>query len=271
MPRGIRSKNWNYGGNNWKLSRSKIDLYIECPRCFYLDNKLGIRRPSIPSFNINSAVDALLKKEFDYYRARQEPHPLFERFKIKAIPWQHPSLNTWRENFEGVIYKDPRTNLIVSGAIDDVWQLEDGSIAVIDYKSTAKESLDMTTKWIQNYFRQLEVYQWLLEKNNVDVSDRAYILYANGNASADNFSAQVQFEMSLHEHVGNTKWVEPLLQEIKECLDSSAIPDGNIECECCEYEMLKNTLDSSRKSAQIKSEDKPETKSTPNPIKSLFD
>lgn len=267
MPRGIRSKNWNYGGANWKLSRSKIDLYIECPRCFYLDNKLGIRRPSIPSFNINSAVDALLKKEFDYYRARQEPHPLFERFKIKAIPWQHPKLDTWRENFEGVIYKDPLTNLIVSGAIDDVWQLEDGSVAVIDYKSTAKETLDMTTKWIKNYFRQLEVYQWLLEKNNIQISEKAYILYANGDASADNFSAQIQFNMSLHEHIGNTKWIEPLLQEIKDCLDSNDMPQGDVECECCEYETLKASLSTKNKPTELKTR----PKSTAKPIKSLFD
>ncbi|MEY2702863.1 MAG: hypothetical protein RLY43_1501, partial [Bacteroidota bacterium] len=31
----IRDSRWNYGGSNWKLSRSKIDLFIECPRCFY--------------------------------------------------------------------------------------------------------------------------------------------------------------------------------------------------------------------------------------------
>ncbi|EKE12188.1 MAG: hypothetical protein ACD_13C00277G0004, partial [uncultured bacterium] len=29
---------------SFKLSRSKIDLFLECPRCFYLDRRLGIGR-----------------------------------------------------------------------------------------------------------------------------------------------------------------------------------------------------------------------------------
>jgi hypothetical protein len=60
-----RGDNYNYGGKNWKLSRSKIDLFLECPRCFYLDNKLGLKRPPGYPFALNSAVDLLLKKEFD--------------------------------------------------------------------------------------------------------------------------------------------------------------------------------------------------------------
>ena len=56
-----RSPDWNYGGNKWRLSRSKIGLFLECPRCFYIDNKLGTGRPPGFPFNLNSAVDALLK------------------------------------------------------------------------------------------------------------------------------------------------------------------------------------------------------------------
>jgi len=47
------------------LSRSKVELFQDCPRCFYLDRRLGIARPPGFPFNLNSAVDALLKTEFD--------------------------------------------------------------------------------------------------------------------------------------------------------------------------------------------------------------
>jgi len=63
VPRDAR---WNYdpkGKNNWKLSRSKIDLFVECPRCFYIDNRFGVKRPPMYPYNLNSAVDTLLKKE----------------------------------------------------------------------------------------------------------------------------------------------------------------------------------------------------------------
>jgi CRISPR/Cas system-associated exonuclease Cas4 (RecB family) len=59
----------------YKISRSKIDLFMQCPRCFWLDNRLKIKRPSGPPFQINKAVDELLKKEFDVYRLKREPHP----------------------------------------------------------------------------------------------------------------------------------------------------------------------------------------------------
>ena len=57
-----RNPGWNYGGDRWRLSRSKIGLFVECQRCFYIDNKLGTARPPGFPFNLNSAVDALLKK-----------------------------------------------------------------------------------------------------------------------------------------------------------------------------------------------------------------
>ena len=43
------------------LSRSKVELFVDCPRCFYLDRRSGIARPPGFPFNLNSAVDALLK------------------------------------------------------------------------------------------------------------------------------------------------------------------------------------------------------------------
>src|SRR3954471_17315926 len=98
--KATRHADWNYGGPKWRLSRSKIELFIECPRCFYLDNKLGTARPRGPAFTLNVAVDALLKKEFDAHRAKGTRHPLCEAYGIAAIPLKHDDLNTWRENFE---------------------------------------------------------------------------------------------------------------------------------------------------------------------------
>jgi len=72
----------------FKLSRSKISLFLNCPRCFYLDRRLGIGRPPGFPFNLNSAVDALLKKEFDLHRAKEKAHPLMEKYGIDAVPFQ---------------------------------------------------------------------------------------------------------------------------------------------------------------------------------------
>src|SRR3989338_3788923 len=62
----------------FKLSRSKIELFLQCPRCFYVDRRLGIGRVSGPPFTLNTATDTLLKKEFD------SPCPAFKRLSADA-------------------------------------------------------------------------------------------------------------------------------------------------------------------------------------------
>src|SRR6056297_3732597 len=87
----------------WKLSRSKIDFFMECPRCFWLDNVLGTKRPGFPKFNLNIAVDELFKNEFDIHREAKTRHPLMEQYEIDAIPFAHPELDTWRDPFVAIM------------------------------------------------------------------------------------------------------------------------------------------------------------------------
>src|SRR6185436_13943842 len=124
----------------FKVSRSKIELYKQCPRCFWLDVRLKIKRPDGPPFNINKTIDELFKKEFDSYRKKAEPHPLMLDHNIKAIPFTHVDLNKWRTNFTGVVALHEPTNLHVFGAVDDIWVTENGELLVVDYKATSKQS-----------------------------------------------------------------------------------------------------------------------------------
>ena len=50
------------------MSRSKIDLYLRCKRCAYLDMRLQIKGPKPFPYNLNSRIDTLLKNEFDVAR-----------------------------------------------------------------------------------------------------------------------------------------------------------------------------------------------------------
>ena len=123
----------------FKVSRSKIELFTQCPRCFWLDVRLKITRPNSPPFNINKAIDELFKKEFDIHRAAGTQHPLQVKFKIDAKPYVHADIDTWRENFVGVSTVHEPTNLHVFGAVDDVWINSDDELIVVDYKATAKD------------------------------------------------------------------------------------------------------------------------------------
>ncbi len=66
-----------------KVSRSGVEKFLTCKRCFVLEQKYKVRAPSLP-FTLNIAVDNLCKNEFDYYREIQEPHPIFLEHKIDA-------------------------------------------------------------------------------------------------------------------------------------------------------------------------------------------
>ena len=163
----------------YKLSRSKVDFFLNCPRCFYMDRRLGIVQPPGFPFNLNSAVDNLLKNEFDYYRSLQTPHPYIERLGLNAVPFQHEKLDKWRHNFSGVVYQHEALKLHLFGAVDDLWiNLDTEELIVVDYKATSKNSeVNLDADWQIGYKRQMEFYQYLLRNNGFKVSDTAYFVY----------------------------------------------------------------------------------------------
>ncbi len=235
--KGDRGASWNYGGKNWKLSRSKIDLFLECPRCFYIDNKLGVKRvPGFP-FSINSAVDHLLKKEFDGHRALGKQHPIQKEYGIDAIPAVHKDLNEWRENFKGIKYLHEPTGMLISGAIDDLWINGKGEYMVVDYKATAKEEAvtELDKEWQDGYKRQMEVYQWLLRRSGLLVSDIGYFVYCTGKMDRKAFDKKIEFDVHLIPYKGSDAWIEKTLKNIKLCLDQEVIPEAGSECDHCTY------------------------------------
>jgi len=227
----------------FKLSRSKIDLFSSCPHCFYLDRRLGVGRPPGFPFALNSAVDTLLKREFDLYRAKGQKHPLIEKYKVDARPVPHDNLDKWRHNFTGIQFLHKPTNLLIFGAIDDLWQNSDQEYIVVDYKATATAGQinELNKDWHDGYKRQMEVYQWLLRQNNLKVSDTGYFVYCNGRADRKKFNAKLEFDLTLIPYTGKDNWVEPTIVEIYNCLQSDSIPEPSPDCDYCAY----------RKAAQI--------------------
>ena len=125
----------------FKLSRSRLEDFINCPRCFYLDRRLGVEQPPGFPFTLNSAVDALFKKEFDIYRKKQQPHPLMAEYGVDAVPFSHPELDAWRENFKGIQFHHKPANLLITGAIDDLWVNPKGELIIADYKEASTSTL----------------------------------------------------------------------------------------------------------------------------------
>ncbi|OGH90639.1 MAG: hypothetical protein A2479_03265 [Candidatus Magasanikbacteria bacterium RIFOXYC2_FULL_39_8] len=210
---------------------------MECPRCFYIDNRLGVARPPGFPFALNSAVDTLLKKEFDIHRAQNKQHPLQEKYGIDARPVAHKDLNEWRENFKGIRYYHEETGLTISGAIDDLWINSKDEYIVVDYKSTAKdeEITELDKEWHIGYKRQMEVYQWLLRQNGYNVTNIGYFVYCNGQLDRKAFDARLEFDITLISYEGNDSWVEDAILRAHKCLMSDVLPDPGDDCDYCTY------------------------------------
>ncbi len=218
-----------------QLSRSKIDLFVECPRCFHLDIARGVKRPSGPPFTLNNAVDALMKAEFDVYRAAGKPHPLFGPAGIDAVPFVHPELDRWRHNFTGVRWLDPETGWTLFGAIDDLWQAPDGELIVADYKATSRAEMPTTERLYPSYQRQMDVYQFLVRRQGFEVSDRGWFVYVNGDGKLGRFDGALRFSTAMVPYDGDDAWVLDAFHRAVATVKVTKVPEPGEDCEYCAY------------------------------------
>lgn len=221
---------------SFRISRSKIDLFLECPRCFYMDRRLGVARPPGYPFSLNKAVDTLLKKEFDSHRVAKSKHPLMEEYGIDAVPFEHEKMDEWRDTRRGVRYLDKETNLEIMGAVDDVWVNPQGELYIVDYKATSKAGeVSLDADWQISYKRQMEVYQWLFRKNDFKVSDIGYFVYCNGDADKEAFDKKIEFDIKVIPYKGDDSWIEKTIKDIYQCLLSEKLPPMAKDCDYCRY------------------------------------
>lgn len=232
-----------------KISRTKIELSLECPRCFWLDLVKGIKRPPPMPYTINNAIDYLLKQEFDVHRKKKTKHPVMESNNIDALPFQHPSLDKWRHNFTGVQYMHEPTDFLVYGAVDDVWVKDNGDLIVVDYKATGAKEHHV----YDSYRRQMEVYQWLLGKNGFTVSPVGYFVFAKvnkGNGFGEGVPA-LSFDLFVEPLEGDTSWVEQAVLAARKILNGK-IPDANPNCLYCAYRSQAAQIDQAPRAVETK-------------------
>jgi len=236
----------------FRVSRSKIENFIRCKACFWMDRVKGINFPGMPGFNLNSATDNLMKKDFDKYRELQKPHPFMIRNGLEhLVPFKYFEFDQWTQARKfGLRTIHKPTNLLIGGGLDDVWHdRSTDQIFMVEYKSTSTihKPITLEGNWKKGYKRQIDIYQWILRQNGFDVSDMSYFVYVNADASVEDGyledkkdKANMIFDVQLIEYVGDDSWVEDVLFEIKDVLHQKTCPKhatsgfgykGDKECE----------------------------------------
>ena len=243
----IRKRNLYEPGvkESFRISRSKIDDFLKCPRCFYIDRRLGRAHPPGYPFSLNRAVDELLKNEFDEYRAKGKAHPVMQQHSIDAIPFKHEKIDHWRDSLKGGIeYLHAKTNLFITGGVDDVWVTPQDELIIVDYKATSKkEEVTIDEDWQESYKRQMEVYQWLFRRNDFKVHPVGYFLYCNGDATKSEFNCKLEFEVTLIPYEGDDSWVEQTVLDIYACLNSDKLPSSGTDCDFCKYRTVVSEVE----------------------------
>lgn len=222
----------------FRLSRSKIEEFVRCPRCFVLGVKHGVKRPASVPFTVNIAADNQVKKEFDLYRDKQEVHPIVAAAGLDLVPFQHPALDVWRNNFKGVEAETEDGRFIIAGAVDDIWVDSEGVLYVVDYKATGRQQAVTELGeggFYDGYRRQMEIYQWLLRKKGFEVSNTGFWVYVTATQKEGSFDNLLHFESNLVSYEGNTDWIEHTLDSIYANLNEPEVAGPGEDCDVCRF------------------------------------
>lgn len=210
-----------------QLSPNSLNLYLECPCCFWLEKKAKIKRPQPYPYALNIAVDFLLKKEFDGYRKKGGSHPLLESHQIKAKLFQNQELlNQWRNNFSGIRYYDQDLKAIIFGAVDDILEFEDGKLAPLDYKSSGSATANVYDR----FQIQMDVYTYLLEKNGFLTPRKGYLAFYLVDKE-NGFEGRLPFKKELREIETDPSDIHQLFKEAVALLKREVPPPHSRECQ----------------------------------------
>ena len=215
----------------YQISRSSIQSYLECPRCYYLEIVLGIKKPSGLPLPINMAIDSILKKEFDHYREKQIPHPEVQKFLIDPIkPYNGGEFIGWRKGAKVIHHK---TNFEILGKFDDVWCNEDNTkLFLADYKGGAVSSSGVS-ELHQSFRNQMDIYLWIAKQLDPRMTNRTFFYYKK--LKKEDFMDKSKFITEIVEYIANDAWVEETILNLKKCLDNTSPPKANEECKHCQY------------------------------------
>ena len=156
-----------------QLSPSSLSLFLECPRCFWLQMKEKIKRPSGPFPSLPGGMDGLIKKYFDSHRARGSMPPELIGIVDARLFSDQPTLDMWRDWRRGLRVSFEADGVVLRGALDDCF-VYDGLLVPVDYKTRGYDVKEETSDLYQH---QLDIYALLLSENGYPTAGFAYLIF----------------------------------------------------------------------------------------------
>ena len=214
-----------------RISRSGLKLFLDCPRCFWLDTHHKIKRPPSYPYTLASAVDYLVKQEFDTYRVRGALPEVLVRAGVEAKLYDGPDLETWRNNFKGIAYTDEDLQATLYGAVDDVLRFADGSLAVVDYKSTGAREITIYA----DYQKQMDTYTYILQRMGYATQSHAYFVFYMVDKTGGGFKDALPFTSDVRRVAVDPTWVPNVFERAVVTSRQSRAPAPAPQCVHCHY------------------------------------
>ncbi|MBI2625372.1 MAG: PD-(D/E)XK nuclease family protein [Candidatus Nealsonbacteria bacterium] len=213
-----------------RLSASSLNLFLECPKCFWAYKAKGVKKPE-QSFALQNNFDRILKPYFDKFRAKGElPPELVGQVEGKLMPDQG-LIDRWRDAMRPVLaYQDKeQSDFVLVGALDDC--LFDGEYYIpVDFKTTGSAAFEENAK--KYYQHQLNIYNFLLEQGGYKTKGIAYLVYYKPDNVAD--KGIINFQVGVKKMETSHEMALKLFQDgIKTLL--GPIPKSSPFCQYCSW------------------------------------
>jgi hypothetical protein len=229
---GLCSSSASHGAvNNGKPLRlsptSGLNLFNDCPRCFWLHYNGRVPRPRGIFPSLPGGMDLVIKDYFDQYRGELPPE-LKGRVRGKLLE-DVGLMNLWRNWRTGLEYFDKQRNAALFGALDECL-VHDGKYVPLDYKTRGSAPVAGDSE--RYYQTQLDAYALMLEANGYPVADFAYLVYYYPERVSENGAVRFNVhpvELSLDAHRAKNTF--------EQAVDSlqKSLPDRRESCEYCSW------------------------------------
>lgn len=213
-----------------------LNLFRECPRCFWLHHSKGIHRPRGIFPSLPGGMDLVIKDYMDNYRGKGLPPELKGKVEGELFP-DFRLMNRWRNWRTGLEYKDEKINAVLFGALDDCLY-DDGAYIVLDYKTKGSGPKEGDSE--KYYQTQLDVYTLLLSENGYPTKNLAYLLYYYPREVREN--GQISFQTEVVKMTTDVTRAKRIFEQAVNIL-RGPIPQRHSACEYCTWNHSLNEFD----------------------------
>jgi hypothetical protein len=211
----------------YRLSPSALNLFLDCPRCFWLDKNKNTKRPRGIFPSLPGGMDLVIKTYFDRYRIKNEMPPEVKGRVAGNLLADMGLLGKWRSwRATDLCYEDKGINASLSGALDDCL-IDGGYYIPLDYKTRGSDLKEDPRKYYQ---AQLDCYCLILEASGRKTKGLAYLLYYWPIEVSEN--GIVKFNVTPFKIETSIEAAKKVFQDAVVCL-TQTIPKASANCEYC--------------------------------------